>query len=184
VSQQIVIYVAARVLLALAKLAVQPRQVGGGASGQGVQGGGGGWELFGNGEMRRTMAKNGWPVFASLSWAMVMYIFRWHPEAVQSSLRSSMSYMWVSFEAGRIRDYANILTVMFSRTIGIRYGRYFGITNEQGRDGTHKSTYETSWRDRGLGMQRRMHGNLDVYTLARYTMTMIERKHQEISEVS
>jgi len=38
VSQQIVIYVAARVCLALAKLAVQPRHVGGGASGQGVKG--------------------------------------------------------------------------------------------------------------------------------------------------
>ncbi|RYN65667.1 hypothetical protein AA0118_g3066 [Alternaria tenuissima] len=95
VSQQIVIYVAARVCLALAKLAVQPRHVGGRASGQGVKGGGGGWELFGNGEMRKKMAKNGWPVFASLSWAMVMYIFRWHPESVQSSLRSSMSYIYV-----------------------------------------------------------------------------------------
>jgi len=142
VSQQIVIYVAARVLLALAKLAVQPRQVGGGASGQGVQGGGGGWELFGNGEMRRTMAKNGWPVFASLSWAMVMYIFRWHPEAVQSSLRSSMSYMWVSLEAQRIWDYANVWTVTFSRTTGIPYGHYFGITNEQGGEEGHRVTGE------------------------------------------
>lgn len=100
VSQQIVIYVAARVCLALAKLAVQPRHVGGGASGghPGKSGAGsGGWELFGDGEMRRTLVRNGWPAFASLSWAMVMYIFRWHPESVQSSLRSSMSYMWVSF---------------------------------------------------------------------------------------
>lgn len=95
VSQQIVIYVAARVLLALAKLAAQPRNIGGGGSAGGVSGGGGGWELFGNGEMRRAMVRNGWPVFASLSWAMVMYIFRWHPESVQSSLRSSMSYIYV-----------------------------------------------------------------------------------------
>jgi len=94
VSQQIVIYVAARVLLALAKLAVQPRHVGSGVQG-GATGRGGGWELFGNGDMRRVLARNGWPVFASLSWAMVMYIFRWHPESVQSSLRSSMSYMYV-----------------------------------------------------------------------------------------
>ncbi|CAE7202548.1 hypothetical protein P3342_010878 [Pyrenophora teres f. teres] len=92
VSQQIVIYVAARVCLALAKLAVQPREVGGGATAQhGVKG----WELFGNGEMRRSLVRNGWPAFASLSWAMIMYIFRWHPEAVQSSLRSSMSYIYV-----------------------------------------------------------------------------------------
>ncbi|KAF2831414.1 mitochondrial carrier [Ophiobolus disseminans] len=95
VSQQIVIYVAARVCLALAKLAVQPRHVGGGGAGVGVKGGGGGFELFGNGELRRSMVRNGWPAFASLSWAMVMYIFRWHPESVQSSLRSSMSYIYV-----------------------------------------------------------------------------------------
>ncbi|EAT88041.2 hypothetical protein HBI56_094770 [Parastagonospora nodorum] len=88
VSQQIVIYVAARVCLALAKLAVQQRHAAG-------KEGGGGFELFGNGELRRSMARNGWPVFASLSWAMVMYIFRWHPESVQSSLRSSMSYIYV-----------------------------------------------------------------------------------------
>jgi hypothetical protein len=89
VSQQIVIYVAARVFLALAKLAVQPRHTAGG-------GGGGGWELVGNEELRRALIRNGWPVFASLSWASIMYIFRWHPETVQSSLRSSMGYMWVS----------------------------------------------------------------------------------------
>ncbi|KAF1944059.1 peroxisomal membrane protein 4 [Clathrospora elynae] len=92
VSQQIVIYVAARVCLALAKLAVQPRHVG---SGHGVEGGAGGWELIADGELRRSLIRNGWPVFASLSWAMVMYIFRWHPESVQSSLRSSMSYIYV-----------------------------------------------------------------------------------------
>jgi hypothetical protein len=95
VSQQIVIYVAARVCLALAKLAVQPRQVSSGGLGDGVQGGSGGWELIGDGDFRRSLIRNGWPAFASLSWAMVMYIFRWHPESVQSSLRSSMSYMWV-----------------------------------------------------------------------------------------
>jgi hypothetical protein len=95
VSQQIVIYVAARVCLALAKLAVQPRYAGGvRVEGAGIQGGGG-WDLIKNEELRRAMMRNGWPVFASLSWAMVMYIFRWHPESVQSSLRSSMSYMWV-----------------------------------------------------------------------------------------
>lgn len=26
---------------------------------------------------------------------MVMYIFRWHPEVIQNSLRSSMTYMYV-----------------------------------------------------------------------------------------
>jgi peroxisomal membrane protein 4 len=125
VSQQIVIYVAARVCLALAKLAVQQRHAAG-------KEGGGGFELFGNGELRRSMARNGWPVFASLSWAMVMYIFRWHPESVQSSLRSSMSYMWVFCMLGTWMK-ANDMTVMFSRTIGIRYERWFGTTNECAR---------------------------------------------------
>ena len=100
VSQQIVIYVFARVALALAKLAVQPRHV------AGTPGGGGGWEVFGDGEMRRAVMRNGWPAFASLSWAMVMYLFRWHPETVQSSLRSSMSYMWV-FAAFGMGEVAN-----------------------------------------------------------------------------
>lgn len=74
---------------------MQPREVSAGAGAK--HGGVKGWELFGNGEMRRALVRNGWPAFASLSWAMVMYIFRWHPESVQSSLRSSMSYMWVIF---------------------------------------------------------------------------------------
>jgi hypothetical protein len=108
VSQQIVIYVFARVCLALAKLAVQPRHVGGGGSGVGVKGAGGGWEVFGNGEMRRALVRNGWPAFASLSWAMVMYIFRWHPESVQSSLRSSMSYMWVLLVLVGVGMFANV----------------------------------------------------------------------------
>lgn len=89
VSQQIVIYVSARVFLALGKLAVQPRHVGK------IEGGGGGMGLIANEELRREVMRNGWPVFATLSWAMVMYLFRWHPETVQSSLRSSMSYIYV-----------------------------------------------------------------------------------------
>ncbi|KAF2118448.1 mitochondrial carrier domain-containing protein [Lophiotrema nucula] len=95
VSQQIVIYVFARVVLAIAKLAVQSRDVGGGQKGIGEPGGGGGWEVLGRGEWRKEVARNGWPVFASLSWAMVMYVFRWHPESLQTSLRSSMQYIYV-----------------------------------------------------------------------------------------
>jgi hypothetical protein len=104
VSQQIVIYVFARVCLALAKLAAQPRH------GAGTSGSGGGWELFGDGEMRRSLVRNGWPAFASISWAMVMYLFRWHPESVQSSLRSSMSYMWVIFGCLGCEDFFFLLT--------------------------------------------------------------------------
>jgi hypothetical protein len=124
VSQQIVIYVFARVALALAKLAVQPKHV------AGTPGGPGGWEVFGDGEFKRNAIRNGWPMFASLSWAMVMYLFRWHPETVQSSLRSSMSYMWVLSNIFRwVR--ANKDTVTYSRTTGIRYGRWSGIINEE-----------------------------------------------------
>ncbi|KAF2636097.1 mitochondrial carrier [Massarina eburnea CBS 473.64] len=96
VSQQIVIYVFARVCLALAKLAVQPKIQGGwGLLGDGAEGRGGAFPEGRGGDLRGRVIKNGWPVFASLSWAMVMYVFRWHPETVQSSLRSSMSYIYV-----------------------------------------------------------------------------------------
>lgn len=82
VNQQIVIYVFARVVLALAKITVVKKSEGG----LGV-----GWE------MREKIQGNAWPVFASLSWAMVMWIFRWYPETVQPSLKSSMQYMYDSF---------------------------------------------------------------------------------------
>jgi hypothetical protein len=131
VSQQIVIYVFARVCLALAKLAVQQRNPGMGAHGKSAVSG---FELFGDGELRRQVVRNGWPVFASVSWAMVMYIFRWHPESVQSSLRSSMSYMWV-FSIAEDGEFANVSIVMYSRIIGTRCGRCFGITSELYRHG-------------------------------------------------
>ena len=81
VNQQIVIYVFARVMLALAKIIIKKKDEGG----LGV-----GWV------MREKIQNNAWPVFASLSWAMVMWIFRWYPETIQSSLKSSMKYMYVS----------------------------------------------------------------------------------------
>lgn len=96
VNQQIVIYVFARVMLAFAKLVVQPRgaktqlQIYGDIS-ETV----GGWGLIRDERVRELVERNAWPVFASLSWAAVMYVFRWHPESVQPSLRSSMQYMWV-----------------------------------------------------------------------------------------
>lgn len=81
VNQQIVIYVFARVVLAMAKLSVQKRSEGGVGMGR---------------ELRERVRGNAWPVFASLSWAMVMWLFRWYPEAIQPSLRSSMKYMYVA----------------------------------------------------------------------------------------
>ncbi len=78
VNQQIVIYVFARAMLALAKLSVQRRSEGGVGMGR---------------DLREKVQRNAWPVFASLSWAMVMWLFRWYPETIQPSLRSSMKYM-------------------------------------------------------------------------------------------
>jgi peroxisomal membrane protein 4 len=85
---QIVIFVFARVMLALARLSVStpspsvpiptfPTQL---LSPQ----------------LREKIRANAWPVFASLSWAFVMFIFRWKPDSIQPSLRSSMKYMYVS----------------------------------------------------------------------------------------
>lgn len=86
VNQQIVIYVFARVVLALAKLTVQRRSQGGVGMGR---------------ELREKVQGNAWPVFASLSWAAVMWIFRWYPATVQPSLRSSMQYMYVTIFPAR-----------------------------------------------------------------------------------
>ncbi|KAL5615602.1 hypothetical protein BROUX41_005641 [Berkeleyomyces rouxiae] len=80
VSQQIVIYVCARVVLALAKMSVKPNV---------------GLPVLNSiPERARTIEYYAWPVFASTSWAMVMYLFRWHPEELQGSLRSSMVYIY------------------------------------------------------------------------------------------
>lgn len=35
-----------------------------------------------------------WPVFAATSWALVMHLFRHHPEDLQSSMRNSMNYIY------------------------------------------------------------------------------------------
>lgn len=102
VAQQIVIYVFARVCLAYAQLAVLPTtKLGAAVRGadpfgpilSGGKEGGGGWGLIPDEKTREAIMKNTWPVFASLSWALVMYVFRWHPEVVQPSMRSSMQYM-------------------------------------------------------------------------------------------
>ncbi|RAH66206.1 Tim17/Tim22/Tim23/Pmp24 family protein [Aspergillus aculeatinus CBS 121060] len=80
ITQQIVIYIFARVVLALAKLAIRP-------------------DLHPLSSLitpqtRSQMESHAWPVFASLSWALVMHIFRWHPDTLMSSLRSSMVYIY------------------------------------------------------------------------------------------
>ena len=100
VSQQIVIYVFSRVVLAISKLALTSRVrepvAGVGdifSHGSKIGGSAGGWGLIADEKLARMVRKNSWPVFATLSWACVMYLFRWHPDSMQPSLRSSMHYM-------------------------------------------------------------------------------------------
>ena len=81
VNQQIVVYVFARVVLALARLAVKP-----------------GYGFPGVSEPKKsaTVSHYAWPVFASVSWAMVMHLFKWHGAELQPSLRSSMTYIYAN----------------------------------------------------------------------------------------
>lgn len=94
VSQQICIYVFARVVLGLAKLAVQPP--GDNTLIGGAYGGHGGKGIFGLNEQQLAIVRQrSWPVFASLSWASVMWLFTYYPAMLPASLRSSMVYMYV-----------------------------------------------------------------------------------------
>ncbi|KAI1373199.1 peroxisomal membrane protein 4 [Hypoxylon crocopeplum] len=81
VNQQIVVYVFARVVLALARLAVKPE-------------GGTGLPLVSRPDISSTISHYAWPVFAATSWAAVMHLFRYHPDDLQPSLRSSMTYIY------------------------------------------------------------------------------------------
>ncbi|KAH6682315.1 putative peroxisomal membrane protein [Plectosphaerella plurivora] len=88
VNMQIVIYVFARVVLALAKLAVRPP----GANGAGR------WDtglpIVSREGVSAAITQHAWPVFAASSWGLVMWLFRWYPEDLQGSLRSSMTYIY------------------------------------------------------------------------------------------
>lgn len=81
VNQQIVVYVFARVVLALARLAVK--------EGSPVA-----LPVLSREPVSGRVSYYAWPVFASVSWGMVMWLFRYHPEDLQPSLRSSMSYIY------------------------------------------------------------------------------------------
>ena len=48
--------------------------------------------------VKRVVGRNSWAVFASVSWGAVMWLFRWHPEELQPSLRSSMRYLYDNAE--------------------------------------------------------------------------------------
>ncbi|EXJ87090.1 hypothetical protein A1O3_04048 [Capronia epimyces CBS 606.96] len=90
VNQQIVIYVFARVMLALAKLSIEPPSMTSRTPTPTL------WTQRLSPATREKIQQNAWPVFASLTWAFVMYIFRWQPESIQPSLRSSMKYIYVN----------------------------------------------------------------------------------------
>ena len=79
VNQQIVIYIFARATLALARLAIKP---------------GTGLSVASAEPLRSQISYYAWPAFASLSWATVMLLFKYHPEELQTSLRSSMTYIY------------------------------------------------------------------------------------------
>jgi len=98
VNQQICIYVFARVVLALAKLAVQPPGPNALVGSSYGQHGGKGLLRGLSEEQLETIQAYSWPVFASLSWAGVMWLFRWYPETLQPSLRSSMTYIYTNAE--------------------------------------------------------------------------------------
>ncbi|MCJ1421686.1 hypothetical protein MMC32_008052 [Xylographa parallela] len=87
VNQQIVTYVFARVILALAKMSVQK----------------GGLVPV---QLREQVGGNAWPMFASVSWGAVMWLFRWYPETIQPSMRSSMQYIYTNADHwGGFRDF-------------------------------------------------------------------------------
>jgi len=78
VSKQIVIFVFARVCLAAAELSIQPS-----------------FGLIKSAKLSKRIEHDAWPAFAALSWASIMYLFRWHPDTVQTGLRTSMDYIYV-----------------------------------------------------------------------------------------
>ncbi|RKF59760.1 Peroxisomal membrane protein 4 [Golovinomyces cichoracearum] len=46
-------------------------------------------------ELSARISHDAWPLFAALSWGSVMWLFRWHPETIQTGLRSSMKYIYL-----------------------------------------------------------------------------------------
>jgi peroxisomal membrane protein 4 len=77
INNQIVIYVFARVVLAIAKLAVQPNM-----------------GLVTRKDTSSKITEQAWPVFAAMTWGTVMFMFRWYPDNIQSSLKNSMQYIY------------------------------------------------------------------------------------------
>lgn len=154
VSQQIVIYVFARVVLGMAKLAVQPP--GDNTLVGGAYGGHGGKGIFGLNEQQLAIVRQrSWPVFASLSWASVMWMFRWYPEMLQPSLRNSMTYMYVQRFSLPLLPFGSRNSSSGSMS-GSPAGRFFaaasssfptdtGLTSTFSRPDTTTRTHGTAW---------------------------------------
>jgi len=68
----------ARVMLSIGKLLIQPK-----------------FGIIKSPELSKRISHDAWPVFAAMSWGMVMWLFKWYPETVQLGLRSSMDYIYV-----------------------------------------------------------------------------------------
>jgi hypothetical protein len=49
-------------------------------------------------DSRGTVSKYSWPIFGSLTWAAVMYMFRWYPEVLQVFLSIMNGLIIVEFE--------------------------------------------------------------------------------------
>ena len=131
VNQQIVIYVFARVILALARLSLESPKFTNTTPTPTF------WTQRLDESTKQRIRTNAWPVFASISWGLVMYVFRWQPESIQPSLRSSMKYMYVS---GNLADDMSYLSWMITTnlsadtliaTIGIRGRHCCGITHDR-----------------------------------------------------
>ncbi|CZT17608.1 related to peroxisomal membrane protein 4 [Ramularia collo-cygni] len=100
VVQQMVMYAMGRVIMGLARYTVQmPEEK------TTTRTGG-----YGNKDWRRHLRRAGWPVTASFCWATIMWLFTWHPQLLQPTMRSSLTYIydnaekWDSFETLLLRN--------------------------------------------------------------------------------
>lgn len=50
-------------------------------------------------DQRRAMSKKAYAVFASLSWAIVMFLFRMDPKVLQKSMLHSMNFLYIDSES-------------------------------------------------------------------------------------
>ncbi|KAI5808124.1 Tim17/Tim22/Tim23/Pmp24 family-domain-containing protein [Peziza echinospora] len=114
INQQIVLYVFARVVLALAKLAIRPTGGGGPTTTSppvspqitSTTNRGSTSSFLPQTLLGHDIKTVAWPVFASMSWGAVMCLFNGVPDTVQPSLRSSMQYLYLDSEKwSGIRDF-------------------------------------------------------------------------------